>query len=290
MGFEYVRPQSLTAVLEFLVEKGQKARILAGGTDIMVGMRSGKIAPEYLLDIKGFSELEGIRPSAELADGLFIGALTRVADVHQSPLLCGPYAVLAQAAGTLASIQIRNLATIGGNICNAAPSADTAMALLVLDAQVEILSTTGKQLLPLVDFFTGPGQTILGGDKLLLGFHLPVQPENTHGMYIKHSPRAAMDCCVIGVAGLVSAPGGSLTKACLAIGAVAPTPLRVTAAEEHLLSAGSLTTASIAAAARLAGELASPIDDVRGQAWYRKRMVVVDTRRILTHLAGEIEE
>lgn len=289
MKFSLSRPESAAEALQLLEQSPGKAMLLAGGTDVMVGMRHGKFQPDHLIDLGRIDELAGIRPSTQLEGGLFIGALTRISDVEHAVQLQGGWSILAQAAGTLASVQIRNLATLGGNICNAAPSADTATSLLVLDALAEIRTSQGTRLLPLQEFFTGPGQTVLAGRALLAGFHLPPQPEKTAGVYIKHGARKAMDCCTLGVAALLTMKEGRVEKARIAIGAVAPTPLRVQAAEAVLEQGAALTDDLIQEAAQLAENAARPIDDVRGQAWYRKQMVAVDTRRALQQIAAALK-
>jgi carbon-monoxide dehydrogenase medium subunit len=280
--FEYVRARTLKEALQFLADHGPEACVLAGGTDLLLEMRSGKLSPRYLVDISRLSELRGIRATEE---GLSIGALTTVREVEISPLLVDGYRVLAQAAGTLGSVQVRNRATIGGNLCHAAPSADTAPALLALDAEAEIAALGGRERIPLGQFFLGPGQTVLGPDRLLVSLYLPRPAAGTAGVYIKHSLRRAMDLAFVGVAALLSVSDGHLQKVRIALGAVAPTPMRACRAEEVLLDRGDLGSAIIAEAARIAAEEARPIDDVRSTAWYRRRMVEVETRRALAQVA-----
>ncbi len=290
MKFEYIRAQSLEDALRLLAEHGPEARVLAGGTDLLLEMRGGKSSPHYLIDISRLAELRGIRVTEEAyGEGLAIGATTTVREVETSPLLVGGYRVLAQAAGTLGSVQVRNQATIGGNVCHAAPSADTAPALLVLDALAEIAGPEGREKVPLDQFFQGPGQTALGPDWILVSLHLPRPAAGTGGAYIKHSLRRAMDLAFVGVAALVSVADGSLEKVRIALGAVAPTPMRARQAEEALLACGDLSPATIAEAARVAAEEARPIDDIRSAAWYRRRMVEVETRRALARVAEAIE-
>lgn len=291
MKFEYIRARTLEEALQLLADCGPEARVLAGGTDLLPEMRSGKLAPRYLIDISRLAELQGIRATEEEGEeGLIIGALTTVREVETSPLLVGGYRVLAQAAGTLGSVQVRNRATIGGNLCHAAPSADTAPALLVLDAQAEIAGPEGRERIPLEQFFLGPGQTILGPGQLLVNLYLPRPAAGTAGVYIKHSLRRAMDLAFVGVAALLSVSDGHLQKVRIALGAVAPTPMRARQAEEVLLARGDLSPATIAEAARVAAEEARPIDDIRSTAWYRRRMVEVETRRALAQAAEAITE
>lgn len=287
MKFRLSSPTAVDEALQLLQKSSGEVRLLAGGTDVMVGMRVGKMKPDLLINLNKITDLAGIKPSDHFDEGLFIGALTKISDVEHAHELVGGYSILSSAAGTLASVQIRNLATLGGNICNAAPSADTATSLLVLDAVAEIAGRDGRKFVLLEDFFTGPGMTVLEGERILIGFHLPPQPEQTAGVYIKHGARKAMDCCTLGVAALISMNNNRISKARIAIGAVAPTPLRVHEAEA-LLEGKTLAQDLIKEAAQLAEDAARPIDDVRGQAWYRKQMVGVDTRRALSKIAEEL--
>ncbi len=286
MQFEYFRPQSMNEALRFLADHKKEAMILAGGTDVINGLRTGKQAAKYLVDIGHLADMKGIHPAD---DGLFIGALAKVRDIERSPLLVDGWRVIAQAAGTLASAQIRNLATIGGNICNASPSADMAPALLVLDSMAEIAGIEERHRVPLDQFFKGPGKTILAPGQILIGFHVGRQLPNTAGYYIKRGVRRAMDCAIVGVAALASTSDGHLSKVRIALGAVAPTPFRAYKAEQFILEQGDLDQTTISKAARIASEACRPIDDVRSRAWYRRRMVEVETNRALGWVAKELK-
>jgi CO/xanthine dehydrogenase FAD-binding subunit len=282
VGSRYIRARTLDEVLSILAEMGDRASVLAGGTDLILGIRAGLLAPECLVDVTHVEELRGIRyANGGPQGGLTVGAATTVHELETSPLLVGGYRLLAEAAGTLASVQIRNRATVGGNLCHAAPSADCAPPLLALDAEVELAGRQGRQRMPLEGFFVGPGRTRLSADRVLVSLHLPYPGDHCGGCYIKHSLRRAMDCAFVGVAALVCMDGERMTRARIALGAVAPTPMRAHGAEALLQGSPDLTSEVLAAAGRAAAAEARPIDDIRAGAWYRCRMVEVQTRRAL---------
>jgi CO/xanthine dehydrogenase FAD-binding subunit len=264
-----------------LLMKEPFTRVIAGGTDILLKARVFP-GPVTLVDISGIAELCGVR---QAADGVHIGAATRLMDVVRAPELQGPaYRALLQGAVQVGSPQIRNLATLGGNLCNASPSADTAAPLLVLEACAEIESQSGTRSLPLAEFFRGPGKNALAEGELLTGIWIPAQPDGAKTVYLKHSPRRAMDLAFVGVAVWHAGAGAQPLR--IALGAVAPTPIRALAAERYLSQAEKLDDAVLDEAARLAAEAAKPIDDVRSSASYRKEMVRVLTRRALRQVVG----
>ncbi|MCC6190116.1 MAG: FAD binding domain-containing protein, partial [Anaerolineales bacterium] len=189
---------------------------------------------------------------------------------------------VAAAAGTMASVQIRSLATLGGNLCNAAPSADLAPVLIALDTTCLITGPHGEREMPLEEFITGPGQTALLPGELLMAVR--TSPTSGSATYLKLAPRACMDIAVVGVGLALHLAGGRCQRARIVLGAVAPTPMRARRAEEALVGE-QLTAERIEQAADLAAEAAQPIDDVRGSAWYRRRMVATLTRRGLSALA-----
>ena len=288
MPFEYVRPATLAEALEFLAEHGPESRLLAGGTDLILEMQAKKASPRFVVDIGRLSELRGVRHVQHGAQAFIeVGALTTVREVETSPLLAEEGRGLALAAASLASVQVRNRATLGGNICHAAPSADTAPALLVLDALAEIAGPGGTTLVPLDQFFLGPGRTLLGPCDILLGFRIPRPIARRGSTNLKHSPRRAMDCAVVGVGASISIVNGKTLDVRLALGAVAPTPMRALRAEMVLRQAGELSPGALAEAAHEAAGEAKPIDDIRASAWYRRRMVEVCARRALERAAME---
>lgn len=284
--FDYLAPRTLAEAVDALAKYNGQARMVAGGTDLLLKMKAGRLAPKVVVNIKRIPELRGLSFESHLT----LGALTTLEELRCSPIIREHYPALAEAAATMASVQIRNLATVGGNLCNAAPSADLAPILIALNAIVRIAGPGGERRIPLNDFFTGPGTTVLAPGELMVALKVP-RPTGP-ALYLKHSPREHMDIAVVGV-GVSLRWSGTLratatpTPTCesvrVVLGAVAPTPLRAQRAEAELLG-GPLTSERIDRAANLAAEEAKPIDDVRGSAWYRRRMVEVLTRRGLETL------
>jgi CO/xanthine dehydrogenase FAD-binding subunit len=266
---QYVRAETTAEALNALENAVGPVRILAGGTDLLLKKR--REAHEFLtvVDISAVSEMDGIQVTSE---GIRIGAATRLMDIQKSEILSGVYHVLATGAQLIGSLQIRNLATLGGNICNAAPSADTAAPLLVLDAVAEIISLAGLRSVPLREFFSGPGKTALKPGEILQSILIPSPPEGAHSAYYKQSARKAMDLAVVGAA-VLAAPGKNQRDVRIALAAVAPTPIRLSGVEEHLKNAAAVDDALLVEAAEMAAGEARPISDVRGSAEYRREMV-----------------
>jgi carbon-monoxide dehydrogenase medium subunit len=273
-SFDHFTPATLTEALSILSERNGNAAIIAGGTDLLLRMKNRCVKPGAVLNIKRIPELTS--HSFDPTKGLRIGALTTLRDLTRSPLIRDRYPVLAQAAGLMASEQIRSLATVGGNLCNAAPSADLAPPLIALEAVACLVSLSGERQIPLADFFLGPGKSALQRGELLKEIIVPSPQGKTK--YLKHSPRAFMDIAIVGVAIRIHKKENLCQEARIVLGAVAPTPLQVRRAEETLRGQ-SLTEEQIAQAAQISAEECSPISDVRGAAWYRKRMIEVLVRR-----------
>jgi carbon-monoxide dehydrogenase medium subunit len=257
-----------------------KARIIAGGTDLVVRMKQKLMTPEYVVDITGIPGLNGIEYNGK--SGLKVGALCTHDDIVFSPVIKDKFPLIAQAAGTIGSVQLRNLGTVGGNLCNAAPSADLAPALIGLDARARIYGSAGERVIELKDFFTGPGETVLEPDEILVGVEVPIPPPHSAAIYIKHGPRKAMDIAVVGVAVVLCLNGEDSTCSDIRIvlGAVAPTPIRASMAEETVRGK-KLGTEVVAEAARIAATETKPISDVRSSVTYRQKMVEVLTRRAI---------
>jgi len=285
-AFEYFAPRSLAEATEVLARYHGEAHTVAGGTDLLLKMKAGRLSPKAIVNIKRVPELRGLAFNSHLT----LGALTTLEEIKQSSMIRERYPALSDAAATMASVQIRNLATVGGNLCNAAPSADLAPILIALNAAARLAGIKGERRILLEDFFTGPGTTVLAPGELLVSLEVaaPAGPS----VYLKHSPREHMDIAVVGI-GLalrfVETPrrGVSMDAVCaearVVLGAVAPVPLRARRAEAEL-TGGPLAAERIDRAAKIAAEEAKPIDDVRGSAWYRRRMVAVLTRRGLETL------
>lgn len=287
LRFEYHSPTTLTEAVALLDGFGEGARILAGGTDLLTALKERWETPGHVIDLRCLPGLDEITYDPET--GLTIGARVTVRGVETSPLVRGHYPALAYAASTLASIQIRNLATVAGNICRASPSADMPPILLALDASVTILGPRGERVVPLDAFFTGPGRTVLARNEILTAIRIPPHVGCYHGAaYIKHSPRQAMDLAMVGVAAAVTLESGWITCARVALGAVAPTPRRSRRAEATLLGCQP-TPQLLAQAGEAAAAECAPISDVRGTADHRRAMVAVETRRALEQAIAAAE-
>jgi CO/xanthine dehydrogenase FAD-binding subunit len=284
IDFEYYAPGSLKEALMLLHKSKGEAKILAGGTDLVVQMKNESVRPAVVVDIKNITELNKLEWNDKV---LRIGAALPLSRIINFPPLKQFFHVLYQACASIGSVQLRNRATLGGNICNAAPSADSAPALLCLEALAIVLGTKAKRRIRFEEFFSGPGQTALAKDEILLGVEIPAPASLSLGYYLKHTPRQDMDIAIAGVCSWLSF--NPISRRCqearIALGAVAPTPIRVTAAEA-LLRGKEISADNIELAAQAAAQTAQPISDVRGSAEYRREMVRVLTRRSLQKAMG----
>lgn len=279
MRFEYFDPQNLREATSFLAKEGERARPIAGGTDLIPRIRDKLDTPRCVVNIKGLSELNGM---GKERDGWRIGALTTIRMLETSTAIRQAYPILAQAAAALGSVQVRNIATIGGNLCHAVPSADMAPPLLCLEAKVGLVGPGGKRSLPLADFFVGPRSTVIQPGELLSEISFPSLAGRWGGVYLKLGLRRAVALAVVGVGVLLSLDSlGRFLDCRIALGAVAPTPVRARQAEE-LLRGEKVTEALLDKAAEIGMGECQPIDDMRATASYRCRMVQALTRRGLT--------
>jgi carbon-monoxide dehydrogenase medium subunit len=278
--YDYLEPHTLKQAISLLQRHGDQARIVAGSTDFLVRWRQGSWRPQYVVNIQHIPGLNRISYSPR--NGLRLGALVTVQTLETHPVVREKYPALATGATSFAGVQVRNLATVGGNICNASPAGDTLPALLAFDAQCRIVGPDGERWMSLDQFFVGPGRTALQPGEILTELQLPPPLPNSGSLYIKHSPRGAMDIAAIGVASAVSLEDGG--RVCrdvkIALGAVAPTPMRAYSAED-MLRGQAITPGLIEAAAQEAQNRATPIDDVRATAMYRKTIVGVLAQRTL---------
>ena len=274
--FEHFQPSNLKEAIKILSAKGKKTRIIAGGTDLLNAMRDGEESPACIVDLKGLKGLDYIEYKEK--GGLRIGSLTKLASIERSSMLKKKYPVLCQAAHSIGSVQIRNMATIGGNLCNAAPSADMAPALIALGAKCRVQGAKGKRTIPIEDFFAGPGKTQLKKGEILTEVIVPNLDGKVCGVYIKHGLRKAMDIAIAGVCVLVTKERGKLKSVKITLGAVAPTPIRARNAEKILLD-GDLSEDSIKEATEEAARACLPISDIRSSDWYRREIVKVLVRR-----------
>jgi carbon-monoxide dehydrogenase medium subunit len=275
--FEHYAPDSIEELLEMLKSK-PNAKLIAGGTDLLLQMKQGTARPETVISLKNVEELRGFSVSK---NGYRLGAGMTLRGITRSNELTQNFPGLVYAAGVVASEQIRTLATLGGNICNASPSADMVPPLIALDAVVQLVSNQGQRDLSLSDFFKGPGESVLKSGEIMHSIFLP-QPSGNM-IYSKHAPRKFMDLAVVGVAVRLAKKNGKINEARVALGAVGPVPFRAEKTEA-LLAGQTLTTELMLEAGEMAAGECVPIDDIRGSAWYRKRMVKVHVRRNLEAL------
>ena len=277
--FEVALPEDLDECLRFLADRGPESKLLAGGTDLLPQMKNGVTTPKHVIDLTSVARVHVLESEAKA--GLRIGSAVPARQVELDARVRNGYAAIADAAALIGSVQVRNLASVGGNLCNAAPSADMAPPLLALEAQAVIAGPKGERRVPLSDFFAGVRKTVLGPDELLVEIVTPPPGPRSGGSYIRHTPRRELDIAVVGVASQVTLSNGVCAKARIALAAVAPTPIRATAAEAAL-EGKALTPELIDRAAELAVQSARPISDQRGSADFRRHLVRVLTRRTLT--------
>ena len=277
--FELVTPASIDECLRALKGRGPEVKVLAGGTDLIAQLKVGMLRVATVVDLSGVSDLRALDGDAQ--HGFRIGAAVTARTLERDSRLRAAVPSLSESGALVGSIQIRNLATLGGNICNAAPSADMAPPLIALDAEAVIAGSGGRRKVPMASFFKGVRQTVLAPDDLLVEFAVPPTGPRSGGAYLRHTPRRELDIAVVGVASQVSLTDGVCRKARIALAAVAPVPVRATAAEQAL-EGQPLTPQAITRAADLAVEAARPITDQRGSAEFRRHLVRVLTRRTLT--------
>ena len=270
-SFDYVRARTPDGVLGLLEEHGAAARLLMGGTDLFPGMRDGFIHPTVVVDVKHLPGMRNVLYDEQT--GLTVGAAVTMNRLAGHPDVQAHYPLLAEAADTVASYQIRNRATLGGNLCNGSPAADTAPAVLVLGGQMVLFGRNGVREIPAGEFFLGPGKTAMQRNEFMTGLRFPMPLDGHAGRYLKLGRNKAGDLAIAGVAVLGfrcrSASGYGFR---IALASVAPVPLRVWEAE-RVLAANPPGEDTFAEAAGKALEAASPIDDVRSSAAYRKAMV-----------------
>ncbi len=277
--FELILPGSVDECVKALAQSGPDTKLLAGGTDLLPQLKNGLLKPARVIDLSGVARLRTIE--AGNGKGLRVGSAVTARTLELDRAVRASYLSLAESGALVGSVQVRNLATLGGNICNAAPSADMAPPLLALDAEAVITGPKGERRVPIATFFTGVRRTVLAPDEILVELVVPSPGAHSGGNYLRHTPRRELDIAVVGVAAQLTLANGVCTKARIALAAVAPVPLRATAAEQAL-EGQAVTPDRIARAADLAVEAARPISDQRGSAEFRRHLVRVLTRRTLT--------
>jgi len=281
--FEYARPESVDEAVRLLSEHGEKARILAGGTDVLVQLRGGFRAADWVVDIKEIPELNGI--AWDDSSGLTIGAAVPCYRVYENADIKEHYPGLVDAASLIGGTQIQGRASLGGNLCNAAPSADAVPAMIVLEATARVVGPDGERTIAVEDFCSAPGKNVLKPGELLVSLHFPAPKPRSGAHYMRFIPRNEMDIAVAGAGVSVVLDNGNFASARVALASVAPTPLFVKEAGEAL-AGQPVNEESIQRAAEIAKQAAKPIDDMRGTTRYRKHLCEVLTRRAL-HIAVE---
>ncbi len=299
--FDYLRPRTFEEALSLLDQHREKAKLIAGGTDVIVMIKRQVIAPDVLISLQGIPGLDQMMYNGSLS----IGPMVTHRAIEKSEVIKKNFSALTDAVDDLGSVQIRNVATIGGNICTAAPSADTATPLLVLGTQVKIKSLKGERIVPIEEFFEGPGKTVLKTGEMVKELWIPKPLPNTGSAYYKLQRRLALDLPILGVSVLLSLDKNKVTCSDLlctvspistilhkmeedeivckdvriALGVAAPTPMRVLKAE-GLLRGKKLSDELLEEAANTASQEAQPRDSIRGEAWYRKDMVRILVKRM----------
>jgi len=275
----YHKPQTLQDALRLKQEQTDSLYI-AGGTDVMVQIKNREIRPSALISLRNIADLARI----EVNGGARIGALTTIADILQHPTLGRTFPILSEAASSMASAQIRNVATIGGNLCNGSPSADMALPLLVLESRVILQNLEMRRELPIEDFFLGPGESCLHPDEIMTDIYLDPPNEGRVDVFMKKG-RVKLDLSVASVALLLEMEGSLCRKARLAAGSVAPTPIRLRSVEEYL-EGSNLEEKTIQEAQKIAEASVVPITDIRSTEVYRREIVGVFVKRGLERALG----
>jgi len=282
--FEYLEPKYIEEALKMISDYGQKGSVLAGGTDLIIAMKKRKVNPQYIINIKSIPDLDYIRYDRE--NGLGIGAVTTHSAIADSPVIRDKFSLLAAACNKIGTPQVRNMGTIGGNICKAGPSQDTPPALLVLDAKVKLVSFSGNRIVPIDEFFVGPFKTVLQEAELLTEIQIPTPPSQSAGSYKWLTKVVTVDETLVGVAVLLTCDAGSrvCTDIKIGLGSVAPTPIRARKAE-NVLRGKSYDDRSIQEAAQVAAEETRP----RSRADYRRKMTRVLVREAITEAWQSIQ-
>ncbi|MCL6479082.1 MAG: xanthine dehydrogenase family protein subunit M [Peptococcaceae bacterium] len=277
--FDYYAPETVQEACRLLAEFGPRAKVLSGGTDLLIKMKQELLSPEVLVSLKNINQLTDIY--YEKDKGVVIGGRATHNSLVNSPVLQEKYLSICQAAHQMANNQVRNVGTIGGNVVNAVPSADLPPILIALGALVRLEGTGGERTLPLEEFFTGPGKTVIKQDEILSAIIIPDRDRPfTGSTYFKFGLRRSGALAVVGVAAAVTMDGDVCKEARIALGAVAPVPMRAKKAEE-LLKDKTVTEKLLEEVGQCAAAESRPISDIRGSEEYRRDMVRVFTQRAL---------
>ncbi|MFB0566669.1 MAG: xanthine dehydrogenase family protein subunit M [Candidatus Aminicenantaceae bacterium] len=280
--FKYHKPRSLDEACK-LKEKLPDARFIAGGTDLMVNIRKGELRPPALVSLRSIPGLCKI----EIDEVTSIGALSTISDLIQNQMLPDKFPVLVQAAKRLGSVQIRNVATIGGNLCNSSPCADMALPLLVLEAKVKLQADHQSRVIPLSEFFVGPGKTRLAANEIMTEIILESPQKKTKTIFLKKG-RVKMDLAIASVSVLLEMDGKKCRKVRIAAGSVGPVPMRLYKVEA-MLEGATLSKELLDEAQKLAAESVNPITDVRASEEYRRQIIGVFVKRGIEKILGRNE-
>jgi carbon-monoxide dehydrogenase medium subunit len=286
---DYVAPRTLGEAVALLAERGERARVLAGGTDIIVQVREHRRDLDLLVDVKRIAEVNEL--SYDAKKGLVIGAAVPCYRIYEQPEIAKAYPGLIDGVSLIGGVQIQSRASLGGNLCNASPAADTIPALIALEAVCDIAGPQGTREVPVEKFCTAPGRTVLGRGELLVCLRLPPPKPRSGAAYLRFIPRNEMDIAVVGAGVSLTLDAGKsrCTSARVALAAVAPTPLLVPEAGAALVD-GALNDALIEKAAKVAQAAARPITDMRADADYRRHLVGVLVKRSLHNAIQRAKE
>lgn len=287
--FEYAAASNVDEAVSLLAARGDRARILAGGTDIIVQLREGLREADLVLDVKKIPELMSL--SFDPKQGLQLGAAVPCYKIYENESLAKAYPALADSARIIGGWQIQSRASIGGNLCNSSPAADSIPSLIALDAVCQIAGPTGRRSVPVAQFCTGPGKNVLTRGEFLVSLDFPPPQPRSASRYLRFIPRNEMDIAVVGVGAWLrlDASGKNVADARLGIAAVAPTPLAATQAA-HWLIGKPATVESFSEAGRLGRTIATPISDMRGPAEYRLHLIGVIAQRALSEAAERAKQ
>jgi carbon-monoxide dehydrogenase medium subunit len=281
-AINYEAPKTVDEAVKLLAAHGEKARPLCGGTDLIIQLRAGVRRPEYIVDVKNIAEMRRI--SFSMQHGLRLGAAVPAIEISENADMQKYYPGLTEASHLIGSLQIQSRASVGGNLCNGSPAADTTPALIALGAKCRVVGAKGERMVVAEDFCSAPGRTVLQPDELLVEFHIPTPVRHSSDAYLRFIPRNEMDIAVVCVGGMVTLDEDRCVEARIALGAVGPTPIFAKEASQSL-AGKKFDAAAIDRAAQLAITASSPIDDMRGTAEYRRHVVGVLTKRVLAKAA-----
>lgn len=271
---DYARADSIEKAVELI--GGGEARALAGGTDLLVNLRTRRLQPDLVVDVKSIPELNQL--TYDKANGLTLGAAVSCYDIYNNEEVAAAYPGLIDAASLIGGTQIQGRASIGGNLCNAAPSGDSIPVLIALGSIANVAGPNGTRQVAVEDFCTGPGRNVLGNGEILVSLSIPAPAKNSGAQYMRFIPRNEMDIAVAGVGLSVELGNGTFKSARISLASVAPTPLFVKEAGDALVGK-PVNDESIQVAASIAKNAAKPITDMRGTVEYRKHLCEVLTRR-----------